>query len=38
MNKQVDVSIVVPLYNEEGNVQELYRELRSVLEQSFVYL
>jgi glycosyltransferase involved in cell wall biosynthesis len=32
MNKQVDVSIVVPLYNEEGNVQELYRELRSVLD------
>lgn len=32
MNKQVDLSIVVPLYNEEGNVQELYRELRSVLD------
>ncbi len=31
MNKQVDVSIVVPLYNEEGNVQELYSELRTVL-------
>lgn len=38
MNKQVDVSIVVPLYNEEGNVQELYRELRSVLDrQSSTY-
>ncbi|MHB8810917.1 MAG: glycosyltransferase family 2 protein [Desulfobulbaceae bacterium] len=38
MNKQVDVSIVVPLYNEEGNVQELYRELRSVLDRhSYTY-
>jgi glycosyltransferase involved in cell wall biosynthesis len=27
----VNVSIVVPLYNEEGNVGELYRELHSVL-------
>lgn len=27
----VNVSIVVPLYNEEGNVRELYRELHSVL-------
>ncbi|HBI15659.1 MAG TPA: glycosyltransferase [Desulfobulbaceae bacterium] len=32
MNTQVDVSIIVPLYNEEGNVQELYRELHSVLD------
>lgn len=31
MNTQVDVSIVVPLYNEEGNVRELYLELCSVL-------
>jgi len=32
MKIQVDLSIVVPLYNEEGNVQELYRQLRSVLD------
>lgn len=31
MEKQVDVSVVVPLYNEEGNVNELYQELHSVL-------
>lgn len=31
MNTQLDLSIVVPLYNEEGNVQELYRELQRVL-------
>ena len=31
MNNQVDVSIVVPLYNEEGNIGELYRELSAVL-------
>ncbi|MDD3618818.1 MAG: glycosyltransferase family 2 protein [Desulfobulbaceae bacterium] len=31
MDKQVDVSIVVPLYNEEDNVRELYRELITVM-------
>jgi glycosyltransferase involved in cell wall biosynthesis len=31
MKEQVDVSVVVPLYNEEGNVNELYQELHSVL-------
>ena len=31
MDKKIDVSIVVPLYNEEGNVDELYRELKGVL-------
>jgi len=34
MNNQVDVSIVVPLYNEEGNIRELYRELSAVLADS----
>jgi glycosyltransferase involved in cell wall biosynthesis len=29
--KQLDLSIVVPLYNEEGNVYDLYRELQRVL-------
>lgn len=32
MNEQVDVSIVVPIYNEEENVRELYHELSSVLD------
>jgi glycosyltransferase involved in cell wall biosynthesis len=32
MNTKPDISIVVPLYNEEGNVLELYEELRSVLQ------
>ena len=27
-----DVSIVVPLYNEEGNVEELYRQLKAALD------
>lgn len=31
MEKNIDVSIVIPLYNEEGNVAELYRELKGVL-------
>lgn len=31
MDKRIDVSIVVPLYNEEGNVVELYQELTGVL-------
>jgi glycosyltransferase involved in cell wall biosynthesis len=31
MEKSVDVSVVIPLYNEEGNVAELYRELKDVL-------
>jgi len=32
MDKQVDLSIVVPLFNEEGNVNELYQELKAVLQ------
>lgn len=32
MDKDIDVSIVVPLYNEEGNIEELYRELATVLQ------
>lgn len=32
MKKQVDLSVVVPLYNEEGNVEELYREIRTALD------
>ncbi len=32
MEEQVDVSVVVPLYNEEGNVTELYQELHEELE------
>ncbi len=31
MENQIDVSVVVPLYNEEGNVNELYQQLHSVL-------
>jgi glycosyltransferase involved in cell wall biosynthesis len=31
MEKSIDVSVVIPLYNEEGNVVELYRELKGVL-------
>lgn len=31
MENSVDVSVVIPLYNEEGNVVELYRELKDVL-------
>lgn len=34
MNNKVDVSVVVPLYNEEGNVQEVYEELNTVLQNS----
>ena len=38
MKKHIDVSVIVPLYNEEGNVNELYQELFSVLEgQKFSY-
>lgn len=38
MDEQVDVSVVVPLYNEEENVNELYQELHSVLhDKSFSY-
>lgn len=29
----VDISVVVPFYNEEGNVRELYEELQGVLKQ-----
>jgi len=32
MDKQIDLSIVIPLYNEEGNVNELYQELKAVLQ------
>lgn len=31
MEEQIDVSVVIPLYNEEENVNELYQELHSVL-------
>ncbi|MCX5871560.1 MAG: glycosyltransferase family 2 protein [Deltaproteobacteria bacterium] len=31
MEKSINVSVVIPLYNEEGNVVELYRELKGVL-------
>ncbi len=31
MNEPIDVSIVIPLFNEEGNVLPLYEELQSVL-------
>jgi len=31
MEEQVDVSIVIPLYNEEGNIKKLYQELHTVL-------
>ena len=31
MEEFVDISVVVPLYNEEGNVKELYKELHAVL-------
>lgn len=31
MKAQVDVSVIIPLYNEEGNVQELYEEITAVL-------
>ncbi len=31
MGKSIDVSVVIPLYNEEGNIAELYRELKRVL-------
>lgn len=38
MDEQRDVSVIVPLYNEEGNVNELYRELNSVLkDKDFTY-
>lgn len=32
MDKNVDLSIVVPLFNEEGNINELYQELSTVLQ------
>ncbi|MFZ5798905.1 MAG: glycosyltransferase family 2 protein [Desulfobulbaceae bacterium] len=32
MKNKIDLSIVVPLFNEEGNILELYRELHSVLD------
>jgi glycosyltransferase involved in cell wall biosynthesis len=28
----VDISIVVPFYNEEGNAEELYRQLKATLD------
>lgn len=31
-NSSIDVSIIVPLYNEEGNVQPLYREIAEVMD------
>lgn len=31
METQVDVSVVIPLYNEEGNLRKLYEELHAVL-------
>ena len=38
MEEDVDVSVVIPLYNEEGNIQELYRELNAVLhDKNFSY-
>jgi len=36
MDETVDVSIVVPLFNEEGNVLKLYEELQAVLSTVFV--
>ncbi|MBT7237583.1 glycosyltransferase family 2 protein, partial [Candidatus Woesearchaeota archaeon] len=32
-NKMVDLSIVVPIYNEEGNMIPLYKEIKEVLDQ-----
>jgi glycosyltransferase involved in cell wall biosynthesis len=32
MNEKLDLSIVVPLYNEEGNVIELHKKIREALE------
>ena len=31
MEEQIDVSVVITLYNEEGNIKELYKELHTVL-------
>lgn len=31
MEEQIDVSVIVPLYNEEENINELYQELHSAL-------
>ena len=31
-DRLIDVSIIVPLYNEEGNVQPLYREIAEVMD------
>ncbi|MDO8529605.1 MAG: glycosyltransferase family 2 protein [bacterium] len=31
MNDKLDLSVVVPLYNEEGNVKELYRRIKEAL-------
>lgn len=32
VKEKIGISIVVPLYNEEGNVEELHREIKSVCE------
>ena len=38
MKKSIDLSVVVPLFNEEGNIQELHREIRAALDsQPFSY-
>ncbi len=31
-NKMVDISVVIPVYNEEGNLHELHRRLKAVFE------
>lgn len=32
MQNNLEISVVIPIYNEEGNVPELYRRLKNVLE------
>jgi len=33
-NKGVDVSVIIPVFNEEGNIEELFRRVNGVLEQT----
>ncbi len=37
MNTEIEVSIVIPVFNEEGNIQRLYEELLQVSDKRLIW-